>query len=574
MRSSDEEREQRKLGGIIHTYQKFDPHEIPSPTAEPADVVSPLLEHMLAYGDMDEISEEDLARAIRIDPSQIPQLGPSLNAIKAMLEELKKKILEKYETDKVRKTARNAFRGAAQNTKPPKNLRDAFHQAVHEEQLHDMERLWYRAERSDDKNFAHDLMKVIGALGDHYQVEELASKYNFTGRESMTVPEALEIKDQLDKIEELLKQIKEAAKTGRLAVIEIDELKQFAEAEQIEKLQDLQKQIEEMVKQMAERQGLEKTRDGFRLTPQAMRTFQGKLLNEIFSDLTAARSGRHEGPIVGEGAVETQKTKQYEFGDSVSNMDTTQTLINAMVRSAGEGAPLRLKSEDIVVHHTRNNPKAATVVLLDMSGSMRYSGLYINVKRMGLALDGLIRKEYPGDFLQFIEMYSFAKPRHVSEVVTLMPKNPTIFDSVVQKKYDMSDERITEGMVHPHFTNIQRGLQLARQFLANQDTPNKQIVLITDGLPTAHFEGEMLYLLYPPHQRTEEATMREAQVCAKDGITMNIFLLPTWSQSREDVQFAYRMAESTKGRVFFCAGKDLDRFVLHDYIHRKKRILG
>ena len=77
---------------------------------------------------------------------------------------------------------------------------------------------------------------------------------------------------------------------------------------------------------------------------------------------------------------------------------------------------MRIKTEDIVIHKTRNNPKCASAVLLDMSGSMRYDGQYINVKRMGLALDGLIRSEYPGDFLQFIEMYTFAKPRHVSEV--------------------------------------------------------------------------------------------------------------------------------------------------------------
>ena len=71
------------------------------------------------------------------------------------------------------------------------------------------------------------------------------------------------------------------------------------------------------------------------------------------------------------------------------------------------------------------------------------------------------------------------------------------------------------------------------------------MILITDGLPTAHFEGKYLYLLYPPHRRTEEATMREGRLCQREGITINIFLLPSWSQSREDVQFAYRLAEST-----------------------------
>jgi len=128
--------------------------------------------------------------------------------------------------------------------------------------------------------------------------------------------------------------------------------------------------------------------------------------------------------------------------------------------------------------------------------------------------------------------------------------------------------------VPQHFTNIQRGLQLGRQLLANQDTPNKQIILITDGLPTAHFEDKYLYLLYPPDHRTEEATMREGLLCRREGITINIFLLPTWFQSREDVQFAYRLAEATCGRVFFTAGKDLDRYVVWDYLNRRREIIA
>ena len=202
-----------------------------------------------------------------------------------------------------------------------------------------------------------------------------------------------------------------------------------------------------------------------------------------------------------------QQTKPYEFGDSLANMDIPGSLINAMIRD-GPGLPIRMKPEDIEIHRTRNTPKCATVVLLDMSGSMRYDGLYVNVKRMGLALDGLIRREYPGDFLQFVEMYTFAKPRRPGEIVQLMPKPVTIFDPVVRLRADMSDPNISEMLVPPHFTNIQHGLQLARQFLAAQDTPNRQVILITDGLPTAHFEGKFLYLLYPPdppHRRRHAA---------------------------------------------------------------------
>jgi uncharacterized protein with von Willebrand factor type A (vWA) domain len=138
----------------------------------------------------------------------------------------------------------------------------------------------------------------------------------------------------------------------------------------------------------------------------------------------------------------------------------------------------------------------------------------------------------------------------------------------------MADPRIAESDVPPHFTNIQHALQLSRQHLARQDTPNRQVILITDGLPTAHFEGSQLYLLYPPHKRTEEATLREAEACRREGITINLFLLSGWSQSREDIQFAYRLAERAKGRVFFTAGRELDRYVVWDYLARRRSILG
>jgi uncharacterized protein with von Willebrand factor type A (vWA) domain len=171
-------------------------------------------------------------------------------------------------------------------------------------------------------------------------------------------------------------------------------------------------------------------------------------------------------------------------------------------------------------------------------------------------------------------MYTFAKPRHVSEVATLMPKPVTIYNPVVRLKVDMSKPDVSELAIPQHFTNIQHALQTGRRFLTNQDTPNRQIVLITDGLPTAHFEGSTLFMLYPPDPRTEEATLREAMLCAREGITINIFLLANWNQSHEDVQFAYKIAQRTKGRVIFTAGRDLDRYVIWDYIKRRKQIVS
>lgn len=560
------------LGGIIHTYQRYDPAKFPSPTQPPADVVSPAFEHMLAYGSLRELTDEELARAIHLDPSQIAGLGPSLDFLKQLLEERKQKILETYETDKVRQEVGEVYRQAAERLTPPGELRDAYKRAVRDEQLRELERLWYKAggERS---RFAAHLMKVIERLSEKYQVDELAAKYAFTGQKRLDLDQALAIKEELETIDRLLKQLEEAAKTAQIAIIDVEELQQFVDPEQMENLNQLQKQVEDLVRQLAEQQGMEKTKRGYQLTPKAYRIFQSKLLEQIFSQLQASRTGRHQGPIVGEGAVELPSVKPYEFGDSVANMDIVGTFTNALIRSAG-ARPLRLKNDDIEIHRTRNSPKCATVVVMDMSGSMGRSGLYVHVKRMALAMDGLIRREYPGDFLQFVEMYTFAKPRAASEIAVLMPKPVTIYDPWVRLRCDMSDPNVLESRVPPHFTNIQHGLQTARRYLANQDTPNKQIILITDGLPTAHFEAEMLYLLYPPDPRTEEATMREGALCKREGITLNLFLLQSWSQSSEDIQFSHKLAEQTGGRVFFTAGKDLDRFVVWDYVNRRRSIIS
>ena len=572
MRSRDTAPDVRRLGGIIHTYQGYDPKNFPPPTREPPDMVSGAFEHMLAFGSTRRLTEEELARAVHLDPSEIKGFGPSIDALIAMLLERKAKILAKWETDTVRDRVRRDFHEMAAGMVPPTGLAKRFERDVREEQLRDLEALWYRA--GDEQSlFARELVHLVDRLGDKYLLDALASRYEFTGRTPLDVPEALRVKQELEAIDRLLEQLREARENAQIGIIDMEALSEFAEPGDMEQLAALQQQIADYMRELAERQGLEFTAEGYKLTPKAYRIFQSTLLEQIFSDLQAARSGRHMGPVTGDGAVEMPRTKPYEFGDSPAHMDITQSLINAMLRN-GPGLPIRLTAEDIEIHQTRNTPKCATVVIMDMSGSMRYDAQYVNAKRMGLALDGLIRSEYPGDYLQFVEMYTFAKPRHVSEIPSLMPKPVTLYQPVVRLRADMSDERISEFDIPHHFTNIQRALQIARQFLVNQDTPNRQIILITDGLPTAHFEAEQLYLLYPPDPQTEQATMREAQLVTREGITINIFLLPNWGQTQDDVQFAHRMAEASGGRVFFTGGRDLDRFVVWDYVKRRRTIIG
>ena len=525
----------------------------------------------MAFGSLDYLTEDQLAEAVEIDPAQIAGFGPSIAAVIAMLEQRKQKMLETYETDHVQQLAENAFRESVRAATPPEELRDRFDRAVSEEHIADLDRLWYRVEQRD--RFARQLVQINHHLGHKYQIEELAAGYAFCGKQPMSIEKALEIKDELEAIDRLIKQLEEAAKNAKLFLVDMEALARFAAEDQMQNLAGLQRHVRQLLEQMAAEQGLRRRGGKYQLTPKAFKIFQTKLLDRIFSDLQAGKSGRHAVEIAGDGAVELQRTKPYEFGDSLANMDVGSSMINAMIRN-GPGLPIRMKPEDIEIHLTRNSPKCATVVCMDMSGSMRWGGQYINVKRMALALHGLIRTEYPGDFVDFVEIATLPKRRHISEVPELLPKPVTIQDPSVRLKADMSDPDITEFNIHPHFTNIQRGLALARQILQVQDTPNRQIILITDGLPTAHFEGNWLFMLYPPDPRTELHTLREGLRCREQNITINIFLLSSWSQTEEDVQFANRLAEQTTGRVFFVGGNDLDRFVLWDYVQRRRTIIG
>src|SRR6185503_107479 len=183
------------LGGIIHTYQKYDPVNLPAPTQPPPDLVSPALEHMLMFGDAGRLTDEELARAVRLDPSQIAGMGPSLDALLAMLLERKRKILEKFETESVQGLARKEYQKAGNKIDPPPKLRERFKRAVKEEQLRDLESLWYAVDDERSK-FARQIVQLVETLGNKYQVDELAAKYKFTGRTALTIPEALAVKEE------------------------------------------------------------------------------------------------------------------------------------------------------------------------------------------------------------------------------------------------------------------------------------------------------------------------------------------------------------------------------------------
>ena len=208
----------------------------------------------MMFGNTRQLTEEELARAVRLDPSQFNNLGPSIDMIMAMLIERKRKILEKYETDSVQNLVAKKFAGTAKSIQPPSRFRDRFQRAIIEEQIYDLERLWY-AIGNDQSKFARELLFVTERLGEKYLIDELASKYEFVGDAPLTIEEAIQIKEELEKIDALLKQLEEARETAQIGIVDMETLESFVEEGQLDDLKNVQRMVEEYVKEMAERQG-------------------------------------------------------------------------------------------------------------------------------------------------------------------------------------------------------------------------------------------------------------------------------------------------------------------------------
>src|SRR5690606_13573455 len=181
-----------------------------------------------------------------------------------------------------------------------------------------------------------------------------------------------------------------------------------------------------------------------------------------------------------------------------------------------------IAEEDLVVHDSQYQTTCATVVLVDMSGSMMRYGKFGAAKRVALALQALVRSRYPGDWLQIVGFYSYASPLSERELLHAAPKPVSIYDSRVHLRIDLDRP---PAFVPEHFTNIHAGLQFARRMLRRQPAQNKQIITITDGEPTAHVEGREVVLIYPPAEKTARLTLAEVKRCANEGIHLSSFAL-------------------------------------------------
>jgi uncharacterized protein with von Willebrand factor type A (vWA) domain len=346
----------------------------------------------------------------------------------------------------------------------------------------------------------------------------------------------------------------------------------------LRQLEHLDEQDADLVRLLLKEGFLEKDEEGkYAIAPRGVKRIETKALEELFTIDRKDTLGKHPSDFKGAGQVRHEDSKPYEYGDPVANLNLHETLKNAMHRQSRErerpDGHLSIAEEDFVVYETEYQTSCATVVLLDMSGSMARYGKYYHAKKVALALQGLVKSRYPEDSLKVIGFYTYASPMTERSLLHSAPKPVSIFDSRVFLRVNLDQP---PDFVPQHFTNIQAGLKFAKQHLQRHAAANKQIICITDGEPTAHLEGRDLVLMYPPSERTSRATLQEVQACAGAGIQISTFALIEDYFYLGLMNFVDQMARTGQGLAIYCNAGELGGAVLDSFVRgrRSRKKLG
>jgi len=392
-----------------------------------------------------------------------------------------------------------------------------------------------------DERLEAEMRQLAMSLGELLPLDEMSRRYDFQGDEELGLREAMRLMEELQQLDQLERELRAIQDPGDLERIDPEQVGRLLGEESKRDLDELR----ELTRKLEEAGYLERQGDRLALTARAIRKIGDKALGDIFAVLKRDRFGRHAVSRRGAGGDRTDEAKPYEFGDPFL-LDLRETLMNAIERG-GPGTPVRLAPTDFEVYRTELSTRAATVVMLDMSRSMLNNGYFLPAKKVALALTSLIRGQFPRDSLHIVGFSLYARQWSPEQLPTLS---------------------WTEWNVG---TNMHHGFQLSRQLLGRQHGGNKQIIMVTDGEPTAHLEGGEAEFAYPPTRRTLEETLKEVQRCTRDGITINTFML---ERSRALVAFVEQMARINRGRAFLAAPERLGEYVLVDYVSSKRRAVS
>ena len=387
------------------------------------------------------------------------------------------------------------------------------------------------------------LEAAMRQLGMHLSemIDEMAQRYPFRGDEQVGLDEAMRLMEEMQKLDALEQELRGTRSLEDLAKLSPEDVAKIAGEEAARDLERLQ----EIAKRLKDAGYLEGEDDDLKLTARAIRKIADKSLRDIFSRLKRDRFGGHQMDRRGAGGDQTDESKAYEFGDPFL-LDLKETVMRAVGRR-GPGTPVRLVPDDFTVIRTEQRTQAATVVMLDMSRSMLNNGYFLPAKKVALALSALIRSQFPRDALYIVGFSLYAREFTTQQLPTLS-----------WSEWNMG-------------TNMHAGFMLSRRLLARHAGGNRQILMVTDGEPTAHLEGEVADFSYPPTRRTVEETLKEVQRCTRERITINTFML---ERSPWLTSFVEQMARINRGRAFFATPDRLGEYLVVDYVSARRRARG
>ena len=368
------------------------------------------------------------------------------------------------------------------------------------------------------------------------------NRYGFSGDEQIELDAAMQLMKEMQAMDELISQMQEAERAGDLGRIDRDLLKDLMgdeTAEDLDRLNELMKALEEA--------GYIRATDGDRweLTPRGSRMIGQKALGEIYQRLKRQSLGNHAIPEEGRFGERVEDTKPYEFGDPF-HLHMPRTIRNALNRE-GPSVPVRLRPEDFEIYRSELITSTATAMLVDLSWSMALRGSFQAAKKVALALHNLITSQYPRDSFYIIGFAAYAKELKAHDL-----------------PYLQWDEYVLG-------TNMQHALLLAEKLLAKHQAGSKQIIMISDGEPTAHLENGEAQFAYPPTPETIRATFRAVKHCTARGIAINTFMLDASYYLKA---FMDEIARINGGRVFYTSPEKLGEYILVDYMQNKRKHLA
>lgn len=392
-----------------------------------------------------------------------------------------------------------------------------------------------------DEGSMKEMRQLEANLESIYPMRQVRKSYPFDGDKEIGLEDAIEVMKKLQAMEELELKLKKTQHGYPLHKIDQSKLKEIMGKEISEDLAQLKKLANILeaggyIKQVGNR---------FELTPKGMRKIGHKALQEIFNFIKPGRTGQHISKKNGQGIEDADGTKRYEFGDQF-HLDINQTILNAINRTKS-GIPVSIDLKDLEVIRTYDLSLSSTVVLIDLSLSMAMRGNFLASKKVALAMDSLIRSQFPRDNLYIVGFSTYAREIKSAKLALL--------------SWDESDP----------YTNMQHGLMISQKLLDRTPGGTKQIIMISDGEPTAHFQDGELILEYPPSNSTIEETLREVKRCTTKGTLITTFMLDRTSSL---IEFIDQVNKINKGRVFYTSPDRLGQYLMVDYITNRRQVIS